>query len=419
MIKFKKLFLTAAVLLAAVIALASGCRSDVIREKNIESVESHHFDESGQSKVSDGITEFSGKEETPALSYTANGSQNFIPFDRVTPLQSSIDAIKIVTPTSKQYYLSYKVKTEGGGDYYSAIDSRNTSGSEYAIAYGSPIQCLKIDVLTNGGSKVTENIVVMYRVYTAADGWLPWVSNAGEEWMESVKLRYNIAGELDAGEDGFAGLDGNNIKAVEIRLFEEKELLTDCAHSNEMLISAPYISQVGSYPTGCESVSAVMALQAAGIDITVDRFIDNYLDMTSDTYNFDPYVTFGGDPRGEGIGCYAPVIKKALDKALAGSDFYGENITGKTLSQLCSEYIDNGIPVIIWATIDMKKARPDKQLATMTWIAPEHCLLLVGYDDSCYIFNDPQRQANKHYLKADAEAAYEALGSQAVVVLEK
>lgn len=204
MIKFKKLFLTAAVLLAAVIALASGCRSDVIREKNIESVESHHFDESGQSEDSDGITEFSGKEETPALSYTANGSQNFIPFDRVTPLQSSIDAIKIVTPTSKQYYLSYKVKTEGGGDYYSAIDSRNTSGSEYAIAYGSPIQCLKIDVLTNGGSKVTENIVVMYRVYTAADGWLPWVSNAGEEWMESVKLRYNIAGELDAGEDGFA-----------------------------------------------------------------------------------------------------------------------------------------------------------------------------------------------------------------------
>ena len=28
------------------------------------------------------------------------------------------------------------------------------------------------------------------------------------------------------------------------------------------------------YPTGCESVSAVMALQYAGVDITVDTFID-------------------------------------------------------------------------------------------------------------------------------------------------
>lgn len=387
--------------------------------RNIEGLEIRLFDErGGQGEPDEGITEISGKEESPALSFTANGSQSFVSFDRITPMQSSIDTIKIVTPASKQYYLSYKVKAEGAGDYYSAVDSRNTSASEYAGIFGRPIQRVKIDVLTKGGSNVTENIVVMYRVYT--DRWLPWVSNADPEWMKSVKLRYNIAGELDTSYDGFAGLDGKNIKAVEIRLFEEKDIVTDVSHGNEKLISAPYISQVGVYPTGCESVSTVMALQYAGVDISVDTFIDDYLDKSSSTYDFDPNVSFGGNPRSSsGIGCYAPVIKKALDKALAGSDFYGENITGKTLSQLCSEYIDNGIPVITWATTDMKDAYPGKQLATMTWIAPEHCLLLVGYDDSCYIFNDPQRQANKHYLKADVEAAHKALGSQAVVVLEK
>ena len=386
--------------------------------QNIEGLEIRLFDErGGQGEPDEGITEISGKEESPALSFTANGSQSFVSFNRVTLMQSgTINTLKIQTDPSKQYYLSYRVRAEGESGYYSAVKSTDTGADAYAGVFSKPIQTLEIEVCTKSGTSITENIVVMFRAYT--DRWLPWVSNADPEWMKSVKLRYNIAGSLDTGS-GYAGIVGQNIKAVEIRLFEEKDIITDVSHSNEVSVAAPYISQVGVYPTGCESVSTVMALQAAGIDITVDRFIDNYLDMTSDTDNFDPNVSFGGNPRGSGFGCYAPVIKKALDKALAGSDFYGENITGKTLSQLCSEYIDNGIPVITWATTDMKESYPGKQLATMTWIAPEHCLLLVGYDDSCYIFNDPQRQANKHYLKADVEAAYKALGSQAVVVLEK
>ena len=169
--------------------------------------------------------------------------------------------------------------------------------------------------------------------------------------------------------------------------------MTDCGHQNETVIDVPYISQLPEYPTGCESVSAVMALNYAGVDISVDTFIDDYLDKKDDTYNFDPNVCFGGDPRSSGIGCYAPVIKKALDKILAGSSLYGENVTGASLSELCSEYIDNGIPVITWATTDMKQAYLGIELATMRWIAPEHCLLLVGYDDRCYIFNDPQQSA--------------------------
>ena len=32
------------------------------------------------------------------------------------------------------------------------------------------------------------------------------------------------------------------------------------------------------------------------------------------------------------------------------------------------------------------------------WIAPEHCLLLVGYDDEHYIFNDPLR-SKKHIIE--------------------
>ena len=44
-------------------------------------------------------------------------------------------------------------------------------------------------------------------------------------------------------------------------------------------IDAPYIDQSGRYPTGCESVSAVMLLQFLGCSVTVDEFIENDLEQ--------------------------------------------------------------------------------------------------------------------------------------------
>ena len=50
------------------------------------------------------------------------------------------------------------------------------------------------------------------------------------------------------------------------------------------------------------------------------------------------------------------------------------------------------------------------------WIIPEHCLLLVGYDDEHYIFNDPLRNKNTYYRKSAVEIAYAGLGSQAITI---
>ena len=43
-------------------------------------------------------------------------------------------------------------------------------------------------------------------------------------------------------------------------------------------IDVPYIDQSRKYPTGCESVSAVMLLRFLGYDISPDEFIDKYLE---------------------------------------------------------------------------------------------------------------------------------------------
>jgi len=355
----------------------------------------------------------SGTEQNPTLEYAANSS-SLTRFDKKIQNEEMISALKISTLADKNYYLSYSVLAEGNSGYYSAVKS---NANDYAGVYGRAIEEVKIQVIDLNGNNITEGVVVLYRVYT--DKWLPWVSNATAEYMNSVKIRYNISGQLDV-KSGYAGVKGTRIKGIEIRVFEESEIMTDCGFSNVNALNVSYISQVGVYPTGCESVSTVMALNDAGNNITVDTFIDKYLDKSPYIHNFNPNECFGGDPRTtSGMGCYAPAIKKALDKFLPKSNQYYVDLTGSSLEELRHNYIDNKIPVVIWATQGMKQAHKVSYEGGLDWISPEHCLLLTGYDERCYIFNDPLVGANVHYLKADVEEAYKALNYQAIAIIEK
>ena len=90
---------------------------------------------------------------------------------------------------------------------------------------------------------------------------------------------------------------------------------------SKKLIKVPYIDQTKEWPTGCESVSAVMLLQYLGMDISVEQFADFYLEKTplfekdGKLYGGDPRRVFVGNPADDqSMGCYAPVIKKALEK---------------------------------------------------------------------------------------------------------
>ena len=70
-------------------------------------------------------------------------------------------------------------------------------------------------------------------------------------------------------------------------------------------IQVPYIDQSIKYPTGCESVSAVMLLKYLGYEITVDEFIQNCLECREMEirdgvlYGPDPNKFFCGNPYDE------------------------------------------------------------------------------------------------------------------------
>lgn len=354
-------------------------------------------------------------ETTASMSYLSNNTWHDF---HTSASAYPIDGLKLQTDPSKPYYLYYRTLNSGKTSFYPRVTSIE---NDYAGYPGKPIRLLDIEARStdNGTNLQTGAVVVMYRVHTVGVGWFPWVSNADPAWMERVKLKFNLPDSIDTGSDN-AGLEGNDIDGVEIRIFEETK--SKLPSSNSKVIQAPFISQLGAYPTGCESVSAVMALNYAGINMSVDTFIDNYLYKTG--FPFDPDESFGGDPRStSGYGCYARVIKKALDQILAGTGYTAKMFNDVPLQELCTQYIDNDIPVIVWGTMEMQ---PEKLSRTWTyngrtiyWKTPEHCLLMVGYDDGGYIFNDPlRRQPQTYYGKETVESAYRGMYSQAIVIVK-
>ena len=135
------------------------------------------------------------------------------------------------------------------------------------------------------------------------------------------------------------------------------------------IVPAPYIDQTARWVNGCESISSVMLLQAVGIPIDPDVFIERdlphapYWEQEGRLYGPDPMFVYPGDPHDHtGYGCYAPCIVQALQSALkhegAADRFEVLDVSGETAAQLC-RFIDEGMPVVFWATLDFTPVPED------------------------------------------------------------
>ena len=193
----------------------------------------------------------------------------------------------------------------------------------------------------------------------------------------------------------------------------------------------PYISQMPDWPTGCESVSTVMLLNYLDIDVTVDEFI-SYLPMKSlytkdgKTYGYSPREYFIGSPYNtHSFGCYAEVI---INTVHAYANAKNLPITATDISSLSTEviadtYLRNHIPVLYWATIDLKPSRTgpswilEDRNEIFTWISNEHCMLMVGENTDGYVFLDPwNNNGIKTYPKELVQKRHAELLSMAVAI---
>lgn len=188
----------------------------------------------------------------------------------------------------------------------------------------------------------------------------------------------------------------------------------------QKVLNVPYISQLPKYPTGCEVVSAVMVLRTVGVFTDPEIFIKKYLRMSD--FPYDPNESFCGDPREEtGYGCFAPALAKSMNKALRNVNYYAVSERHSSMEELCEDYIDNNIPVVIWGSVNMSDMKVTGiwryRGSRIEWKSPEHCLVLIGYNEDEYIFNDPLTCECQHYKKEIAEKQYLEMGQQAVVIL--
>ena len=221
----------------------------------------------------------------------------------------------------------------------------------------------------------------------------------------------------------------NTEEAAETAERSEARTIIDRAEPLEAgeLIDVPIMDQEG-YPTGCETISTIMLLRYYGIYMSADEFIDNYLPMAD--YEFigdymygpDPNEYFVGDPRySYSFGCFAPVIEEALSQCIP-LDCKVEDLTGIELSQLAEDFISRSQPLLIWASMDMAPIYEGQAWIlpsgeTFIWPAHEHCLVMIGYDDEYYYFNDPLPGEICAYEKELVEERYEEMGMQALALV--
>ena len=141
------------------------------------------------------------------------------------------------------------------------------------------------------------------------------------------------------------------------------------------------LNQYPELPTGCEVTSLTMVLNFLGFDAEKTDIANNYL-KKEDYPDANPNTTFVGTPFDEAsFGCFAPVITDCAN--LYGA--HAINISGASIDQFC-QYIENGQPVIVWATMDMDPTdygssvwiAHDGQL--IIWPGREHCLVMTGFD---------------------------------------
>ena len=263
-------------------------------------------------------------------------------------------------------------------------------------------------------------LTVVLGVSFAVTSGINYYESVQSEVVRSVENDYISSGK----DDELTSIRLQKICGYTIEEFGESYTPPDGLF-NGKIIDVPIISQKPELPNGCEITSAAALLKYLGYNADKVTLSRQYLDKSEDfllvegenenediMYGPNPCEQYVGDPEGWGYGCYAPVIEKALNSYFADSGSKNKAYCPDNLSEAHLEYfIDCGVPVIVWATIDMKPYTYDEnsewvfhgESDLFCWAGNSHTLVLAGYDDDEYFFMDPN---DKDELQAYPKSAF-------------
>ncbi len=202
---------------------------------------------------------------------------------------------------------------------------------------------------------------------------------------------------------------------------------------NVKAMSVPFVSQLPSYPTGCEAASCASIMKYYGYSITLDQMVDTIPSMSiyvKDGKRWGPDINeyFVGNPRGSytsadaGYGAFSPCVTKALQAAVDArkGSHKAVMLTGCSFSELLKE-ISAGRPAIVWATYMMQIPKTVNSwyiIGTGEYFEyprGTHVMVVNGYsDDRIYIVDPYKGQVD--FSISTFEARWNLLGKQAIVL---
>ena len=246
--------------------------------------------------------------ETPSavtMQYYSGGSWHNFGSNGIATA-TDISAIKLQT-SSGAYYLQYRTQNEGVSGFYSFVKS---NVNDFAGTTGNKtIQKLQIQAFTNSGEKITNGIVVMYRIKN--DGaWLPWVSNADADSMKAAQQEGNLGGTLDS-SSSYAGAEHKNAEAIQIRVFKIGNIPTN-EGTDDYSEHNPLVSYLAHNSSGWQHV----------FNNTITSMTDCLKIKTSSNKYYLSYST-----KNSGVSSFYPEVSSINDNEYAG-------LAGKTIECL-------------------------------------------------------------------------------------
>lgn len=193
-------------------------------------------------------------------------------------------------------------------------------------------------------------------------------------------------------------IEENNEKSYSRDMMQETEPKTvRRVLTNKKVIEFECIRQLPELPTGCEITALTMVLNYYGYKEDKVFMAKNYLPI-AEPYTKNFTEAFFGYPWSEyGWGCYSPVIVNTANRYLQENEspYYVKDVSGEEFEELLY-YVQDNIPVMIWTTIGLKDNATKTEIILasgehINWTAPEHCVVLIGYDkeDGKVLLADP------------------------------
>jgi uncharacterized protein YvpB len=186
--------------------------------------------------------------------------------------------------------------------------------------------------------------------------------------------------------------------------------------------NVPTINQYPSYPSGCESISLLILLKYAGVDVTAEQIVAKLRTsarpyyVSSNRYGNDPEIYFIGNPTDtNGFGVYEkPIISAALNFK---SDI--KNITGSNLNDIL-KVVMQGHPVQVWVAMDGVSAYyayswTDEITGKIIFYPAQfHSLVIIGFNQYQIITSDPSVGGIRYFNRYYFENSFNFFGKRAI-----